>query len=427
MTLLKRLASDAFFRDNALFFVTTMVASALSYLFHPVLARLLSIEDYGEVQALISLYATLSILLGIFSTVSLNVFANVDEHDHHDRAARVRLISTLRVLAIGLTALMFLALLAASPWLGGFFHFRTPAPIAALALILAMLVGTLFRRTYLRGMRDFRLVGQAQMLETGGRLLFASALVLAGLRSIGAMFGIVLSQAAVYVFLRAKTARSLVFTKDILPLFGPEVRRELAFGLLILATSITTTSLYSADVLVVKHYFSPSEAGAYGGLSTVARIVMFVTGSVSGVLVPSIKLKNPPKENRKLLFKALILAGLLGGSVYLAFAVAPAAVIHLLLGDRYLAEVRLLPRLGFLMLLVAVIGPVMAYHLALRRRFIAPIGLVGVAFILALCAVDHATIAAVIGHFILGAALILAALAVWGAAPLLLNRTYGSA
>ena len=50
-----------------------MIVAFFNYLFYPVLSRLLSPADFGDVQALISLITQSAIILGAFSVVAVNI------------------------------------------------------------------------------------------------------------------------------------------------------------------------------------------------------------------------------------------------------------------------------------------------------------------------------------------------------------------
>ncbi len=67
-----------------------------------------------------------------------------------------------------------------------------------------------------------------------------------------------------------------------------------------------------ADVLIIKHYFDAETTGLYSGIATIARIIFFVTASISGVLLPHIKLTNRVEENLKTLRKAFGIIFVLG-------------------------------------------------------------------------------------------------------------------
>jgi len=172
--------------------------------------------------------------------------------------------------------------------------------------------------------------------------------------------------------------------------------------------SLVITTLFSLDILVVKHYFSAEIAGAYAGISTIARIIFFLTASVAAVLLSSVKLEAAAATNRRLLYKSCLLQGVLGGSVLLVFAVLPHQVIQLLIGSRYLVYANLLPGLSLAIFLFAAMNLIFAYDLALRRWSVAVVALVGAVCTWIALAYHHATPAAVIQSLLIGAGALIA-------------------
>jgi O-antigen/teichoic acid export membrane protein len=54
----RQLRSSDFLRQNAILFVGSLAVSVLNYAYYPVLGRLLKVEEFGEVQVLISLFCS---------------------------------------------------------------------------------------------------------------------------------------------------------------------------------------------------------------------------------------------------------------------------------------------------------------------------------------------------------------------------------
>jgi len=405
---LAKLTKDKFIRDNIIVFSGGMAASFLNYLFHPVLSRMMSVQDFGEVQALLSLYNNLILFLGMFGTVVINIIANTDPDDERAMRENMAVITVLKKVAVWISFALFLAVAALSFRLQEFFRFQSFWPFIALAPSVLISAWFGFRRAYLRGMLDFKATVLADILTSAARLLLAAFLVWLGLRSFGAIAGVVASMLVGFAYVYARSRSGFRYVQGVRVRLDERMKGELRFGLLILVVSLTTMALGTADVLVVKHFFPPTDAGLYGGVAIIARIVMYVTGSVTAVLLPSIKLRQTVDEHQTLLRKALAITLLLGGATLTLFTAAPRLVLKMLIGSKYAVAAGLLPPLGLLMLLVAVTNMFFSYHLALRQYFTAAVGAAGLALIFALSCLNHATLTAVICDFMIGTAAMLA-------------------
>jgi O-antigen/teichoic acid export membrane protein len=66
------------------------------------------------------------------------------------------------------------------------------------------------------------------------------------------------------------------------------------------------TSLISTDILLVKHFFDPLQAGVYAGLSLVGKVIFFFTAPIGSVMFPLIVKKHAKNESYNNIFKMAI-------------------------------------------------------------------------------------------------------------------------
>jgi O-antigen/teichoic acid export membrane protein len=171
--------------------------------------------------------------------------------------------------------------------------------------------------------------------------------------------------------------------------------------------------MYSVDIIAVKHYFDAHSAGLYAGIAAVARIIFFLTASITLVMMPSIRSHGKPRDNQAMLGKSFILLSSIGGAALLVFCLAPHFVIGHLMGKTYEAYAKLLPRLSLAVFLISVLNLFVNYHLALRRYTIALIAAVGMAVTVACLYLSHATLTAVVNSLLSGSTAMFLALGTW--------------
>ena len=262
----------------------------------------------------------------------------------------------------------------------------------------------------MQGISDFKAVSWAGIIFAAAKLGFAVILVYFGYRSLGAISALLIAQGLALTYVYFKTRKTLnlnIFTKNKI---SKVIKAEYRYAILIFLATSAITFLYTVDVLMVKHWFSPEVAGLYSGIATIARIIFFATGSVSGVLLASIKIKNASEINRKILKKGLILIFLIAGSGFLVFSMFPELVINILIGSRYAVLAPLLPALSLLLAMVSLINFLFFYFLALRRTIIFSASLTGPAVILALSLFRHDSPEQIVLNFLIGSAMVLAVL-----------------
>lgn len=412
MQALKTFLNRPFIRQNFIYFIGASVVSVLNYLYYPVLSRLLRPSDFGEVQALVSLFTQAAIFFSVLGLVTVNIVTNAE-----DDKKRNDLIFELEKLAFYLSiAGLLLTILFAVP-LQHFLNFDSALPIIVTFLSLVIGVPITFRAAFLRGKQDFLSVSISNTLASLAKLILSAILVYLGMRTLGAISGLVLAQIVtlIYTGIRAqKLGLGSTFFKRH-PTF-PDLRflaPELKYALLVLSVSLSTTVMFSVDVVAVKHYFDPHTAGLYAGISTVARIIFYLAGPVSIVMLSFVKLSNSAKENAKVLLASLFISLTLGGGALLIFFLAPNLILKILIGPQYTTYSALLPQLSLVMLILSLNSLIYSYFMALRRftvGFLAPTGLILTVLLLN---INHGALPNIIEALLLSSAAMLLLVPAW--------------
>jgi O-antigen/teichoic acid export membrane protein len=360
-----------FFRHNVVFFIGSLVVAVLNYLYHPIISRLLSVEEFGEVQVLFSILAQVSIPLSIGSLMALNLFAN----KHTEHSTEVKQVSLLMAYVTGGIAL---ALIFFAPALRESLTLSSSVGIVLVAFAVLLSFFSLFAQSGLQATHRFGQVSAVNALTAGGKLLGAFALVSVGYGVYGAMGGFIIANciALVYAWHVAPNFRSI-------PTFGrltltPELRRELRYGLVVLAGTGYITFMTTADTVFVKYFFDPETAGYYAGVSIVARIIFFGTSSIAGVLLAHVALRATRSENLRVLTQGLALTALLGGIGVALFSAFPHFITRLFLGQTYDTMAHLLPALALMVCIVSLTNVCVSYSIALRDTTLITVSILGI-------------------------------------------------
>lgn len=412
MSVIGHMRRSQFLRQNGVFFIGSVAVGALNYLYYPVLGRLLSPGTFGEVQTLVSISLQLSVFLMVLSMVIVNIVAN-----YSDEAKRNTFVFEFEKLALLVGAGLVVATFIFGAQLKAWLNFDSSWPFVVLALSVVASVPFILRGAYLRGQQRFGLVSMGNILAAGGKLLLSAALVVLGLGTIGAIGGLVLAQVVACILVAwwayrlglkpLKDGRK--FRRPDMKLLAPELR----YGGVVLAASLAITLQYSIDIVVIKHYFDAETAGLYAGIAAVARIIFFLTASITQVLVSKVKIKDSPAKNNDILNKSLLLLIITSLPALLIMMVFPQQIIGLLMGDAYTGLAGLLPMLSLSVFLVAILNLISAYCLALRRYDIVVLTVVGAAFTYLFIVLHHGSPAAVVESLLLGSTATLFAVGVW--------------
>jgi O-antigen/teichoic acid export membrane protein len=397
-----------------------MIVAFFSYLFYPILGRILSPADYGDLQALISLIAQFTIIFGAFSVVAVNITANTENSYERDAV-----LGELQKIAFWIIVATFIILLLSISELKSFFNFSSVYPLIGLVIILPISAMATFRNAYLQGSGLFRQLSISGIISSLGRLVFAVGCILLGLGVIGATLGIILSGLAVliYLYYQTKDSLNLSIKSNLHILEKGSIKKELKYGVLVFFATVLITFYHTSDVLIIKHYFNSVDAGLYSGISAIAKILFFAIGPTSAVLLSSIKIKQSFKENASVLKKSLIISLIVGGIGIFMFSTFSAMIISLMVGKEYASFAHYLPKAGLVMFLAAVVNIFIFYFLALRRFFITALSLVGMFSLGFILFQGHTNIDAVLNNLVISLVFIIILLIVTYAKDYFHNNT----
>jgi len=262
---------DKFLRHNFIFFCGSILVAFFNYLYYPILSRMMDVESFGEVQALISLFLLFSMIIGVFRTIVINIVANAQEIKE-----KQELILMLQKVGLYIVSSFSLLIIILSSQLKLFFNFDSIYPFISLAVLLVLSLFFTFRSAILQALHRFVEVSIANIYLSAGRLIFAVLLVYIGWASFGAITAIVLSQFLALIYVYLKTSNHLMTLAKAKVKITSQIKKELSYALLVFSATLCITFLYSADVIIIKHYFPADQAGFYSGIATIARIIFFI-------------------------------------------------------------------------------------------------------------------------------------------------------
>ena len=114
------------------------------------------------------------------------------------------------------------------------------------------------------------------------------------------------------------------------------------------------TALYSADVLLVKHFFAPAEAGIYAAAALVAKLIFFALMPISQVMFPKVaELEAKKQSHFEVFIKSVVLVACLSAIAVAVYFIRPDFVLNLLFGREYAGAI---PLIGMFGLAIAVLS-----------------------------------------------------------------------
>jgi O-antigen/teichoic acid export membrane protein len=355
----------SFLRNNMLILVLLNSSNIFNYLFQLIAGRGLTTIDYGSFNAVNSMAIILSAPIAVLPLVFSRYTVKLAESGL-EQVKRL-LVNGFRSLVFFASAL-FLIGLVAIPWLQNFIHLEAKTPIVimlvqlALSLVLPVFLGVI------QGLHRFTAFGICGSSIALSRFLSGLLFVLA--LEWGINGALLSGTVSMFVALGI----GLWAVRDILKLPGEPLPHDLfsemrkySFPVFISTTMVMV--LGNLDIVLVKHYCSPEEAGLYAIAAILGRVSLFLPGVLIVVLFPEAsKAQTKGKEDARILWISLAMTAFLGGSVALACTFWPEQIIVLMFGAKYQAGAELLKIISLAMAMLAVANVIFTYCLA-RSEF----------------------------------------------------------
>jgi len=390
--------SRAIVNASVLVFAASLTLNAGGFVFQAISSRRLGVEAYGTLYALISLYSLAALPISVFAPVVAKYSAEFGAlHD----AAHVRgligwltraffIMGASYVVASMLLALPIAAFLHISPW---------QIPIVGVMLAVGILSTTM--RSIGLGVHAYGTYAGSMAGEGIVRVVALLFFALVGLNMFGALGAFLcggIAGSALVAIPLVKRYRN-VGAKPVLL----DWRRIFATTAGATVLTFTMTAMGFADVLLVKHFFPPNQAGLYAVASLCGKILLYFVGFVPAILIPQATHSHARGERtRKLLWSAVAFIAVVSIGGILSFQFAGLLLLHVLTGHAFDAARPLLPAYAAAMAALAMTNSLASYGISTHRlAFVIPL-LIATIATLATIALVHPTLGAVVYELMIG-------------------------
>jgi len=370
------LLKDKMVLDIAIVFMGTSLAGFFTLLYHLVSVRLLSPEDYGTLNALISLTAFTSMAIYPLTTTLTRFFTEYLTRKDFKLINDLFLKCVKRLLLFAF--MLFLLSIVFARAFGNFLNTSSVYIIVCGIIIFVTLISPPFL-SLIQSSQKFKLFSLIIFSSSLTKLAIGFSLMFLGLNVLGGLFGLlggsVLSLSLFlisisYFFKNQKMDREVegnISNVDLLPVYKYFFPVSLSMASFTILTNI--------DLILVKHFFSALDAGYYSLAQMIGKILLFLPSAVTVVLFPkSIQSYVHHAEDYKLLHKSLWIGGLLCGGGSAFCFLFPDFVLKILTAQYNPVSSKLVGLFSLAMTFYALLWIVMNFLLARNNlRFILPL------------------------------------------------------
>lgn len=366
--------------EGSLVFVALAIFNVLSLLYQLYMVRNLSPINYGVLNSLFSILAIMSIPTGALQTLVTKFVSASYAVDHHERISILLRHLVKRTSVLGLAILLIFII--GCRGIASFLQIPSPLYVVILGVITFLSTILPLSSGGLQGLQRFGHLGLTMIVNGSLKLLLGVIFVSVGFGVVGAMSALAISTFVALVLSTTLLVSALPRASDSVPeslqLKSEDSDSEMNFSevyryfFAAATVQLCFMILTNLDVVLVKHFFEPSEAGYYCIAQMVGKLIIFLPMAVTLVMLPKTsELHARGKDTLHILKKSLLAVAVLCGMGATVCLVFPGLTIRLLSGEEHLNCIPLARLFAVTMVFFALVYVFLVYHLSIHHlRFI---------------------------------------------------------
>ena len=284
-------------------FIGTMFANIFNFLFNLFMSRNLRVEDYGILTSIISLIGLVVTPVAAIIPTVVNFAGSRFAKEEYEQV-RLFFLKIIKPLILVGFILLF-CFIVFTKTIGDFFHIKDQSLIIITGFIVFLGYIGIVNSGLLQAKLAFKFISFSNLVSSLFKVIAGVSLVFfLGFKLKAVMWVIFISSAIPFVisFIPLKflfnSQRHIANKTHFKDLFSYGIPSSVAF--------LGLTSLISMDILLVKHFYDPLQAGVYAGLSLVGRVIFFFTAPIGTVMFPLVVQRYERRENYNNIFKLSI-------------------------------------------------------------------------------------------------------------------------
>lgn len=343
--------------------IATGFANGLNYLFHVATSRLLGPSEYGVLVSLLAVFLIFAVPINLIQTVVANYAARVRLTGMMAKAKTLFWDSFKVVLIYG--GLAAVAFMVASGIIADFLQVSSITPVLITGTILLPAFLLPVATGVLQGLERFTAFNAMFLVAGSTRLLAGLGLVFLGLGAAGALAASTLAQ--IITLAAAVALLGQLFREKGEP-HGISGSTAYRYSFRAMLGFLCFTVLTNVDVPIVKHFFSPEDAGYYAAASILGKTVLLASIAVAYVMFPkSVHNHAQNGDTASLARKAVGATVLVSGGAAVILFLVPSLAVNILFGGQYTAVIPLVGPFALAMSLYAVANVVLFYYLSIEN------------------------------------------------------------
>ncbi len=345
---LKRISSHSLAKDSVIVLAGSMGANVGSYLYHLVMGRLLGPIGYGELSSLLSIFYIFTVPLNVGAIVLVKFISSMKARSQLGQVQTL-FVKVTKACLIG-CMVVFPIIILTSPFISTFLHIDSTILFILVYIIFVFSLLTVIAGSALQGYQKFlwvSILGAGSILV---KLVLSIPVVTWG------VYGVLLATvgSTMVMYLLYFLPLRFIFQIKASPL-TLTVREAMRYAVPTLLIILGMTSLYSTDMILVRHFLPAHEAGLYASLTVLGKIIFYASSAISIVIFPVLSERTTKGEKgTKLIFIGLGTVTAVSAGITLLYFAFPEFIIRTFFGSSYIQGAPLLGLFGVFLVLYSI-------------------------------------------------------------------------
>lgn len=355
-----RLFENPLLAGSAVLFIGNMIANVANYLYHLLMGRMLGPSDYGILESLISLLYLMEIPLMTLGVVIVKYVSQFKGEERYQAIGKFyhKLISQLLIIC-GIGGFVYLLL---SPLIKNSLRLDNYLWLIIVGLIIFVTFFSGINRSVLQGLSNFTELSLIIVCEGLAKFILAICFIYLGLKITGAV-GAMLVAGIIGFLLSKHFVKDKVSKIDLSENLGRKTMIKYSFPIFL--SMLSLTSFFSTDIILARYYLSSVDAGYYSALAVLGKIIFFVSGPISTVMLPLISENRAKGANyRKIFLQSLVIVSSVCIGMTAIYFLFPKPIISMLYGESYLIASSSLGLFGIFLSFYSIINLFVSYYIS---------------------------------------------------------------
>lgn len=297
-------------KSYIIFFVLSMAASALNYIFQIVMGNMLSVEKFGSFNAINSLTANMVML---YSPLSIMLCQNTAGAKNSWIYRQTIILSVIFMVAVCFAGGFVYHGLNGNFGVSNIFVWELMLFMIGIAGVYSVLYGAI------QGLGNFVIYGLLGFLLILIRFILSVITVKAGWDIAGIVFAMLVSYVTMLGLERVFLNQYMVVNTD--PDAGKLGKTEMfeLYGVTFAAQIILSFYINGGEILLMSFIYEERQVGLYSSIASLGKVSLYAISVISSIILPVVTKRKQEKTSTKNILLFTVLFSAIFASIYSIF------------------------------------------------------------------------------------------------------------